>query len=289
MNDKQITIIGLGLLGGAIAARLGEQGWQVRGYDVDPTRLEAAAAAGAQAADTVTAACEGARRVLLSLPNSDVVASVVEELRSRFTPNLILLDTTTGDPDFAEKCSADLRLANVAYLEANVVGSSAQARTGDVTLLVAGSGVAIEDCKNLFSALARQWFAVGPSGSAARMKLVVNLVLGLHRAALAEGLNFAEKLGLAPKLTLEVLRAGAAYSRAMDAKGQKMIDRDYEPQARLAQHSKDVGLILAAGSKAGVSLPLSRLHQRLLEDSIEAGRGELDNSAIIEIFRHGTR
>lgn len=285
MNDKSISVIGLGLLGGAIAARLCERGWRVCGYDVDEARRNDAQAAGAIVADSIAAAAVGASRILLSLPNSDIVASVIQELRPALKPNVVILDTTTGDPEFAEAQAAALEKIGGAYLEMNVVGSSAQARTGDITLLVAGRASVIDACQDLFAALAGRWFKVGKSGDAVRMKLVVNLVLGLNRAALAEGLSFAESIGLRPEQTLEVLRAGAAYSRAMDAKGQKMLDREYAPQARLAQHLKDVCLMLTAGEKSGASLPLTRVHQKLLEASVEAGRGALDNSAIVEIFR----
>jgi 3-hydroxyisobutyrate dehydrogenase-like beta-hydroxyacid dehydrogenase len=117
------------------------------------------------------------------------------------------------------------------------------------------------------------------------MKLVVNLILGLNRAVLAEGLSLAEALGLDPQRVLEILRASAAYSKVMDTKGQKMLTRDYEPQARLSQHLKDVRLILETGGRTGAALPLSLLHRELLERAEAAGLGDADNSAVIEVFR----
>jgi 3-hydroxyisobutyrate dehydrogenase-like beta-hydroxyacid dehydrogenase len=111
-----------------------------------------------------------------------------------------------------------------------------------------------------------------------------NLVLGLNRAALAEGLTFARSLGLDPGLTLAVLREGAAYSRAMDAKGPKMIAGDFTPQARLSQHLKDVRLILAEARRAGAATPLSDVHRALLEAAEAAGYGEADNSAVIRAY-----
>jgi 3-hydroxyisobutyrate dehydrogenase-like beta-hydroxyacid dehydrogenase len=136
----------------------------------------------------------------------------------------------------------------------------------------------------LFRLCARQWFHVGPWGSGARTKLVVNLVLGLNRAALAEGLAFARACGLDLPAVLDVLRSGAAYSRAMDTKGRKMIEGDFAPEARLAQHLKDVRLILDAGRRSGATLPLSELHERLLAGQTDRGLGDLDNSAVIRAF-----
>jgi 3-hydroxyisobutyrate dehydrogenase-like beta-hydroxyacid dehydrogenase len=117
------------------------------------------------------------------------------------------------------------------------------------------------------------------------MKLVSNLVLGLNRAALAEGLAFAEALGLAAAAALRVLRASAAYSRIMDAKGEKMVSGDFSPQARLSQHLKDVRLIRAAGAERGMDLPLSAAHEAILERAEALGLGDLDNSALIEALR----
>jgi 3-hydroxyisobutyrate dehydrogenase-like beta-hydroxyacid dehydrogenase len=117
------------------------------------------------------------------------------------------------------------------------------------------------------------------------MKLVTNLVLGLNRAALAEGLAFASAFGCDVQQTLEILRTSMAYSRIMDTKGEKMIQSDFQPQAKLSQHLKDVRLMLEAAADAGMQLPLTETHRRLLEQAEAAGLGDLDNSAIIEVIR----
>ncbi len=116
------------------------------------------------------------------------------------------------------------------------------------------------------------------------MKLVTNLVLGLNRAVLAEGLAFAEAQGLDAEAVLAILQAGPAASRVMDIKGRRMIERDFAPEARLRQHAKDVGLILDTASDVGRGLPLSELHSDLLQDLLDRGIGDLDNSAIREAF-----
>ena len=116
------------------------------------------------------------------------------------------------------------------------------------------------------------------------MKLVVNLVLGLNRAALAEGLALARWCDLDLGQCLRVLQAGAAYSRVMDTKGRKMIEQDFRPEARLSQHLKDVRLILALAEQVGARTPLSQLHRELLERAEAAGWGQDDNSAVIRLF-----
>ena len=152
-------------------------------------------------------------------------------------------------------------------------------------MMVGGEPGDFEACADLWPVLGSNVFHVGTCGAASKMKLVTNLVLGLNRAALAEGLVFAEAIGVDPSAALGVLQGSIAYSKTMDTKGRKMIDRDFQPQARLSQHLKDVRLMLAAAEKAGLKLPLSQTHSELLAQAEAAGCGELDNCAIIEAFR----
>lgn len=114
------------------------------------------------------------------------------------------------------------------------------------------------------------------------MKLVVNLVLGLNRAVLAEGLSFARSLGFDPAMALDVLRQSPAASTVMQTKGDKMVAGDFTPQARLRQHLKDVRLILAAAGAA--KTPLSEVHAQLLQELVDRGCGDEDNSAVIRAF-----
>ena len=148
-------------------------------------------------------------------------------------------------------------------------------------MMVGGEREAFETCSDLWSMLGANTYHVGASGSAAKMKLISNLVLGLNRAALAEALVFALGIGVDPASALEVLRGSMAYSRAMDVKGQKMLDEDFTVQARLSQHLKDVRLILASG----MTLPLSETHCKLLERAESMGLGEADNCAIIKAIQ----
>jgi len=278
-------LIGLGLLGSALAERLLGAGWQIVGFDVDAERRRRLDELGGQplgSAREVVRQCHGT--LLLSLPDSRVVEHVVGEVDGELTPPLTIIDTTTGDPRSSETLAARLAQRGIDYLDATVAGSSEQARAGEVLLMVGGRDEPFSACEALFATFAQGVFHVGPSGSGARMKLVVNLALGLNRAVLAEALALAGKCGIDAALALEVLKQSPAYSRAMDIKGEKMIRRDFEPAARLSQHLKDVRLILELGRQCEAKLPLSELHRRLLEEVEAAGLGAADNSAIIQAF-----
>ncbi len=281
-----LGLIGLGLMGMALAQRLRAGGFDVWGYDIDPVRNDLLAAAGGKVATGIAEIASACGRILLSLPDSDVVETVLAEMGPSLVAGQIIIDTSTGDPERAAAMGQRLTECGIDYLDATISGSSQQVREGQAVILVGGPAAAFDRCQDLFRLFARRWFHLGPCGSGSQMKLVSNLVLGLNRAALAEGLWLAKALGLDSQIVLTVLRESMAYSRIMDTKGEKMISGDFEPQARLSQHLKDVRLMLQAAAQAGTDLPLTQAHARLLELAESAGYGHQDNSAIIRAFEH---
>jgi 3-hydroxyisobutyrate dehydrogenase-like beta-hydroxyacid dehydrogenase len=281
----EIGIIGLGLLGSALAHRFLASGRAVVGYDIDARRRAELEAAGGQAAVSALDVPRGRQVLVLSLPDADVVAAVVGSLEPALHAGHLIIDTSTSEPGRSAALGESLTRRGIRFLDATVAGSSVQVREGQAIVMAGGEAATFEAARETLACFSKAAFHVGPWGSGARMKLVVNLVLGLNRAALAEGLTLAAALELAPRAALEILKASPAYSTVMDAKGEKMLARDYEPQARLSQHLKDVRLMLDAAARTGTPLPLSELHRELLERAERAGLGELDNSAVLEVFR----
>ena len=280
---ERIGLIGLGLMGSALAERFRAAGISVVGFD---TRDEATArliAIGGEPVSTVAEVFTRARIVILSLPNSDIVADVIRD-GGESIRGATIIDTTTGNPVATERIGRRLAESGTAYLDATLTGSSAQARAGQVIVTAGGLPEVFAACEPVFRLFARRWFHVGPWGGGARVKLAINLVLGLNRAVLAEGLAFARSCGLDPGAVLEILRESAAYSRVMETKGHKMIAGEFLPEARLAQHLKDVRLIIDAGERGRANLPFSHLHETLLDKLTRQGFGECDNSAIIRAF-----
>jgi 3-hydroxyisobutyrate dehydrogenase-like beta-hydroxyacid dehydrogenase len=173
--NPSIGIIGLGLMGSALMRMTGAE----RGWDVDPRRC-----AGVTMANDVFEHCDV---IFLCLPNSNIVRSVLGGAKLR--SDQIIIDTSTGDPAEMAALGAELATQGVHYLDATVSGSSAQLLQRDVLVMVGGDAAVFEQCRDLFMKFARDAVHVGPCGSGAKMKLVTNLVLGLNRAALAEGLG----------------------------------------------------------------------------------------------------
>ena len=280
---QTVGVIGVGLLGSAIAERLIARGHAVAGYDVSEDAVSRMQALGVAPVDSIRQLFQQCERVMLSLPDSRVAADVLDEAGADLQRRLIV-DTTTGSPDDAITSARKAAAHGGRYIEATVIGSSAVARQGEAVVLLGGAAVDCEAASDLIECFAGRRFHVGATGSASRAKLVVNLVLGLNRAVLAEGLELARRSGLDAADTLEILRSGAAYSRVMDAKGRRMLEGDFAPEARLAQHHKDVRLILKLAQQVAARVPLSEVHDRLLSEAAARGLGELDNSAIVRVF-----
>ena len=276
-------------MGSALADRLVGAGQRVIGWDIEDERRGALRERGGEVAHDAEEVFSGCSRVLLSLPSHREVGDVVRAAGTTLSRGLTIIDTTTGDPASTEALARTMDEQGIVYLDATISGSSAQVRAGTATLMVGGDAESFAACSDIFALIGSQVFHTGSTGTGAKMKLVTNLVLGLNRAALAEGLAFAESIGLDPTLSLAVMRGSLAYSRIMDTKGERMVRGDFAPDARLSQHLKDVHLIVDTGRDAGLPMPLSAAHRAVLEEAEAAGYGELDNSAIIKVLLAASR
>jgi 3-hydroxyisobutyrate dehydrogenase-like beta-hydroxyacid dehydrogenase len=278
----RIGMVGLGLMGTAMTERLLEAGHEVLVWNRTKEKADALIAAGAQWSDCPLAECS---RVIISLYSSDVVGEVLNAWKDELSAWQIIIDTTTGDPMASVGFASMLAQCGSVYLEAPISGSSQQTRQGQATVIAAGQRDAFEACEDLWRILGKQTFYVGASGNAAKMKLVSNLVLGLNRAALGEGLALAESLDIDLDSALKVLQGSGAYSKQMDSKGPKMVAGDYSVQARLSQHLKDVRLMLQIAKESGLVLQLTQAHEKMLESAEYLGLGDMDNSAVFEAIR----
>ena len=281
-----VAIVGLGLVGSALAQRLLAAGFAVTGFDL---REEARAALAAQGGHAVESLQQLAGRacVLLAVFNTDDVLAVVEGSGGLLSvPGLAtVIDCSTGDPDALQALATRLQARGIDFIEAPLSGSSQQIAAGEATLLLGGKAEAVADNEAVLSTIADKRLHVGGAGMGARAKLATNLVLGLNRAVLAEGMVFAENMGINPEQFLALVLASPATSGAAQAKGQMMVSGDFTPQSRIRQHLKDVNLMMATAAASGQSLPLSQTHVALMQAAVDAGDGDLDNAAIIRELR----
>lgn len=287
-EGEAIGLVGIGLVGTALAENLLAAGYDVVGFARTPASRARLTRLGGRVVSAPAEVASEATRVILSLPDSDVVEQVVAGpggLLAASGSLRLVLDTTTGEPERTEALAAQCAADGVMFVDAPISGSSEQIRRRQGVVLVGGDRAAYEACLDLIRSVADRHYYLGSPGAGARAKLASNLVLGLNRLALAEGLVFAERLGLDLCAFLAMLKTTPAYSCAMDVKGEKMLRGDFAPQSKVSQHHKDLRIILEYAARARQELPLARLHKTILERAMDAGEGELDTSAVIQVLR----
>jgi 3-hydroxyisobutyrate dehydrogenase-like beta-hydroxyacid dehydrogenase len=283
-----VGLVGVGLMGEALAVRLIGAGVRVTGFDIDPAGTARLAGLGGEAAASLSDLARRCDPIVLALFDTAQVEAVVEE---GLLPTLgeasgkLLICVSTCDPSRIAALAARIAGHGLGFLEAPVSGTSGQVRRGEGVGLIGGDRAAAARVAPLLEAMFPISFHVGGVGDGNRAKLAVNLILGLNRLALAEGLVCAERLGLDPATFLAVARGSAAWSQVMDTKGAKMVARDFAPEGRVRQTLKDARLMLEAVAAAGQALPLLQVHAEVLEACVKAGEGDRDNSIVIEEIR----
>jgi putative dehydrogenase len=280
-----VGLIGIGLLGQALAQRLRGAGFEVIGFDVDPAKSARLAELGGRPAASIADVARTCGAIVLAVFSTDQVEDVVErELLPALGDNSgrIVLCASTCDPDRIAALGERVAAHGLRLLETPVSGSSGQVSRGEGVGLIGGDPRTTAEAGSILRTLFPAYFHIGRIGDGGRAKLAINLILGLNRLALAEGLVFAQRLGLEPKALLEVARKSAAYSQVMDIKGAKMAGGEFSAEGRITQHLKDVHLMLEQAERVKQQLPLLAVHADVLEACVRAGDGDLDNSAVIK-------
>jgi 3-hydroxyisobutyrate dehydrogenase-like beta-hydroxyacid dehydrogenase len=281
-----IGVIGLGLIGTSLAARLLQAGFPVAGYDIAADRRDNLERIGGAICASAQAVGERCNTVVLAVFNTDQVESIfAADGGANLGAQHLVICTSTCDPDRIQALAACLAKRGIRFLEFPLSGNSEQIAKGNGVGLVGGERSVMASAAPVLNALCKQHFYLGPAGSGGRAKLAVNLVGGLNRAVMAEGLAFAEAMGLELAPFLEVMKGSAVYSRAMDTRGMKMVQSDFTPHAWLTQSLKDFKLMHEVAARVGQELPLATQYVQLVESCIAHGEGQLDNSVVMQELR----
>ena len=286
---QRIGIVGMGLMGQAFIKHMRAKQFIVQGFDPDPARMDQLAEAGGHPADTPAAAATDVDRLIISVPTSDIARSVIFDdgngIASAASDDLIIMDTTTARPDDSIRTAAELKERGIRYLDSTVSGTSTMAQAGDLVVIVGGEEADFEACREAFASFSRAAYYMGPSGSGARTKLIINLILAGNRLAMAEGMVLGEKAGLDPNNLLSVLQDGACSSKTMIDKGPKMIDADYSQQGKVAISLKDSRLMMDMGQKLGAPTMMIQVYSQIMQAALEKGYAQKDTVAFYEILR----
>lgn len=272
-----IGIFGLGLIGSALATRLLAGGYRVLGHDPNLARgAELVAAGGETVAPPILWA--EAQTLVAAVFDTDQVQELISAAPQT---DARLIVVSTCDPNRMPELARMATAKGMQLIDAPISGTSRQLVLGEAVFLVGGPAETVRDLAPLFAALGRAHHHTGAIGTGTAMKLAVNLVLGLNRAALAEGLVLADRLGIPPAHFLTLVQTTAAASAVMAGKGPLMVAGDFTPQGRVAQSAKDFALILESGG----ALPFAETYMAMMQDCLAEGEADLDNAAIIRAIR----
>ncbi len=284
----RLGIVGLGLVGRAMAKRLLAAGYEVCGYDIAETACKDAQKVGVEVVEDARQVAEEADTVLLSLMTSENRRDLLwgaQAVAQALEPGALILDTTTARPEDMRVDHARLAEQDVRLIDVCLSGSSQVVAEGRALALV-GDRRENAEYASILEAFSKAQYYFDEPGQGNQAKLIINLVFGLNRLVLAEALGLAAKGGFDLNVILDILKAGETYSVVMDTKGPKMISGVYEPAvARLAQHAKDVDLILEYAQEVGARVPVSEVHSGLIRSVADAGAGDLDNAAIFKAYQ----
>jgi 3-hydroxyisobutyrate dehydrogenase-like beta-hydroxyacid dehydrogenase len=281
---KRIGIIGVGLLGSAVASQLLKGGFEVAAYDSRPEQVKALQAQGLIAAASIAEAAAEADAVFTILPSLESVETTIlgtGGLIETAPQNCTVIQMSTVSPNLTRRLGNAVAAKTLGFLDAPMSGTSAMVERGDCAIFVAGDRSRAEACQPIFDAIARKTHYVGDAGMASLAKLATNLLVGLNTAALAEALVLGAKGGLAPGVLVEILKESAGASKMVDVRGPLMVSHRFDAQMKVDLFLKDFKLILEEGRRLEVPLPLTSVTQQLATATAVAGRGEEDLAAIV--------
>jgi putative dehydrogenase len=283
-SSQPVGVIGLGLMGQALVRRLDTAGVPLLGYDVDINRCTEF---GADRIRTIAGLGTACRVIFLAVFNTKQVEATLLGpdglLKDQPKEPISVICTSTCDPDEIKKIAKAFTDLGHHFLELPISGTSLQLARGDALGLMGGIESQFDEVRELLDIVTPKRQHIGEVGDAGKAKLAINLVLGLHRASMAEGLVFGQQLGLDPAKLLATLQLSAAASSVMAVKGNLMVNRQYEnPQSKVDQSLKDFHLIQDLADAKGQHLPLAQRYIELLETESANGNGNLDNAIIFE-------
>ena len=254
---KSIGMIGLGIMGSAMAASLMQRGYPVIGYDVLAARRRAHVRAGGRIAKSARDVGQAADVVICSLPSAAALLAVAADLAGARRARRVVIETSTLPIDVKEEVRCQLAASGAILLDCPLSGTGAQARKRDLVVYASGSRAACRTVTPVMEAFARAHYYVGAFGAGSKMKFVANLLVAIHNVAAAEALVLAMKAGLDPAMTLKVIADGAGSSRMLQVRGPMMVRGDYsEAMIRLSVWAKDMTVIGDFARQVGCPTPL---------------------------------
>lgn len=279
-----IAFVGLGIMGGPMAANLVRAGHAVTGYDVVTPNVDKLVAEGGRAAPGIAAAVDGASIVITMLPADPQVEQVVlgeDGVLAHAAPGTLLIDMSSVTPGLAVRIAAAAAERGVRALDAPVSGGEAGAIEGVLSIMVGGPADDFAAAKPVLEAMGTTIALVGPAGAGQTVKVANQLIVAVNIQACAEAVVFLEKSGVDLEVALDVLNGGLAGSTVLTRKRDNFLQRSFAPGFRIDLHHKDMGNLLSAARSVGSPLPTASLVADFISALRNAGDGALDHSALL--------
>ncbi len=275
-------IIGLGIMGGAMARNLREAGWRVVGYDPDPSRAEAASV------EPMASAADVARAVpvlMTSLPSPAALRATADAIAGSSAPPRVVVEASTMALDDKLAFAARLREAGHTPLDCPISGTGAQAKTRDLVIYASGGSAEIERLRHFFDGFARAVHDLGDYGNGSRMKYVANLLVAVHNVATAEAMVLGEKAGLDPAQIVALITSGAGNSRVFELRAPMMAANRYdEATMKVSIWQKDMAIISAFAASLGAPTPLLSATVPIYASAMATGHAEHDTAAVCAVL-----
>lgn len=276
----RVGIVGVGIMGGAMATNLARGGHVVTGYDVDSSNTAALADGVLIAADSPGDVATSSDVVILSLPSAAALSDVAVEIAKSGSRNVIVLETGTLALDTKFAARDRLGESGIELMDTPLSGTGLQARDAKLVVYASGSESGYMRCIPVFEAIGRSSFYLGEFGNGTRMKFIANLLVAIHNLATAEAHVLGIASGIDPAVVQRAIEDGVGSSKIFEIRGPMMVADDYPPAARLDIILKDATLITEYARSVGAPTPLLDLALSVYQDAAEAGFGDLDAAAL---------
>jgi putative dehydrogenase len=284
--DKSVGIVGLGIMGGAIARNLVDRGWHVIGFDIDAARRDELAQAGVIIAGNAVQVARDAPIVMTSLPSPAAVDQVALEIANSGHSRRIVVELSTLSLADKLRFEATLTKAGHIALDCPLSGTGAQAKNRDLVVYASGDSEAIAQCGGLFSDFAKQSADLGRFGNGSRMKFIANHLVAINNVAAAEAMILAQRAGLDPKMVVDMVGPGAGGSRMFQLRAPMMVEGVYEPATmKVSIWKKDMAIIAEFAKDVGCETPLFTLTQPVYSEAMAMGLGDQDTASVFEVLK----
>src|SRR6478672_4844760 len=279
-----VAFIGLGIMGGPMAGHLVDAGFDVIGYNRTRPKIDELIRAGGKGADSIADAVRDADVVAVMVPDSPDVRQVLAGDNGVFEsakPGTLIIDFSSIRPDVTVELAEQAVARGFRLIDAPVSGGEAGAINAALSIMVGGTAEDFADAQPILDVVGKTVVHVGPNGSGQTVKAANQLIVAANIQVLAEAVIFLEAYGVDTAAALKVLGGGLAGSKVLDQKGQKMLDRSFDPGFRIDLHHKDLGIVTSAAREAGVIIPVGALLGQLMASAKAVGDGGLDHSALL--------